>query len=213
MTCPNVPPTVRDVACGSSSRRSSAARCTTSPEIHGRELHLLGPGEVEKVGDDLAERLGFLADPFDVGLILRRECLRVDQAAVAMNRGEAVAELMGDAGGQLPSRASVSFRRSCCSSSTTAVRSEKRQMTPRGAVAFHRAGRNADAEVHVVPCPGLLDGSPQDRTAGAEAFLDDLHERRNRGQHVVVIDRRPHCPSHPSIATAGRIEDLDAAGC
>jgi len=47
------------------------------------------------------QRLGFLTDAVDVGPVTRRQILGANQAAVAVNRRQPVAELVGDAGGEL----------------------------------------------------------------------------------------------------------------
>ena len=49
----------------------------------------------------LPERLRFLPDAVDIRPVLAGSSLRIDQAAVAVNRRQAVAELVRDAGGQL----------------------------------------------------------------------------------------------------------------
>ena len=80
---------------------SSAARSTIARMSTGAEHQLGRPGEVEEVGHDLAERLGLLADAHDVRPEVSRQPLEIEQAAVAVDRREAVAELVRDAGRQL----------------------------------------------------------------------------------------------------------------
>ena len=70
-------------------------------ELDGGAHDLLRPRELQEVGDDVPERLGFLTDAVDVGPVGRRQRVGANQAAVAVNRREPVAELVGDAGGEL----------------------------------------------------------------------------------------------------------------
>ena len=61
----------------------------------------VGLGEVQEVGDHLAEGFGLVANALHILLELRRQPFEIEQARVAMNRREAVAELVSDAGGHL----------------------------------------------------------------------------------------------------------------
>ena len=136
---PNSPVTSTTVSAGSSCASSVGRPADHGLELHGGAHDLLGARELEEVRDDVPERLGLLTDAVDVGPVGRRQIVGANQAAVAMNRRQPVAELVGDAGGELAHRASASFSRSCSSSSITCVRSENRQMAPWLAVGRRRA--------------------------------------------------------------------------
>jgi hypothetical protein len=71
------------------------------PEVHAREHDLLGTREAEEVGDHLPERLGLLANAFDIRLVGRGQRRRIDEPAITVDRRQAVAKFMRDAGGQL----------------------------------------------------------------------------------------------------------------
>jgi hypothetical protein len=81
-------------------------------EVDRQEQHLLGPREVEEVRHHVTERLGLLADAGHVGAVGGRQIVGANQAAVAMDRRQPVAELVGDAAVSSPTRASASFSRS-----------------------------------------------------------------------------------------------------
>ena len=49
-----------------------------------------------------AQRVGLVADALHVGAEVRRQPLEVEQPRVAVDRGQPVAELVRDAGRQLP---------------------------------------------------------------------------------------------------------------
>ena len=70
-----------------------------------RERHRVRAREVQEVRHNLSERLGLLPDALDVRTVLRRERIRHQQAAVAVNRREAVPEFVGNPGGELARRA------------------------------------------------------------------------------------------------------------
>ena len=90
---------------------AAAARGRFSPDLVGRPLdnraHVDGCerqfrwlGEVQKVGDDLSERVGFVANALHVRLEFVRQALGIEQATVAVNRRQAVSELVSDPGSQ-----------------------------------------------------------------------------------------------------------------
>ncbi len=81
--------------------RSSIARCDHRPQVHRRHRQLIRARELQEVRDDLAKRGGFGANPLDAGACLIGQRIRIEQPAVAMNGGEAVAEFVGEAGGEL----------------------------------------------------------------------------------------------------------------
>src|SRR5436190_19388466 len=60
-----------------------------------------GAREIEKIRDDLAERFGFSPDALDIRAIRLRQRIEIEELAVAVNRREAVAEFVRDAGRQL----------------------------------------------------------------------------------------------------------------
>ena len=70
-------------------------------QIDGRQRELGGAGEVEEIRHHFAHRFGLGANAFDVGSKRRGQGIEIEQTAVAVNRGQAVAELVRDAGGQL----------------------------------------------------------------------------------------------------------------
>ena len=72
--------------------------------LDARQRELCRPREVEEVGDDLVERLGLGSDAFDIGPVRRRQRIQIEQLAIPLNRRQAVAEFVRDAGGELPDR-------------------------------------------------------------------------------------------------------------
>ena len=70
-------------------------------EIDGRQAQRRGLREGQEVGDNSAERVGFVADAFDTLAILRVEIVDFDEPRISMDRGETVPELVRQAGGQL----------------------------------------------------------------------------------------------------------------
>ena len=69
-------------------------------EIDRRQGELSRLREVQEVGHDLAHRLGFGANAFDVRPELGRQRFEIQQPAVPVNRGQPVAKLVRDAGRQ-----------------------------------------------------------------------------------------------------------------
>ncbi len=98
----NVPSTSTSVCGGSSWARSSTARRATLAGPRAANAAWLGPGELQEVRHHVAQRIGFLPDAVHVGAIGLGQRVGPEQPAVAVDRGQAVAELVRDAGGQLP---------------------------------------------------------------------------------------------------------------
>src|SRR5439155_21949991 len=68
-------------------------------EADTRQRQLRRPRERQKIGDHLAERLGFAANALDVGPVRGRQGIEIEQLAVAVNRREPVPEFVRNAGG------------------------------------------------------------------------------------------------------------------
>ena len=83
-----------------------------------------------------------------------------------------------------PSRARLSFRRSCSSSSMTSVRSVKRQMAPCVLPASSRIGETVTPRCEAPPGPVIGTERRTIALPGAQAFVDDGGERPGAGQHL-----------------------------
>ncbi len=78
--------------------------------LDGRQRELGRTSEVQEVGDDLSECYRFVPDALDVRTKVCRETVQIEQPAVSVDRGEAVAELVGDPGGHLPEAGQAVFQ-------------------------------------------------------------------------------------------------------
>ena len=179
------------------------------PKIVGGQRQPGRTREVQEVRHDLAERLGLLPDAFDVRLELRRKRSRVEQLAVTVNSGEAVAEFVGD-----PRRQFAESRQGFLQSELFLELHDRRQVREQAddATSTVRAKRgDGHADVGHVARVRHLQGTAHDRSSRCQALVDYRGQRsRRHGQPGVMGPLlRGIDAEHPP---AGRVEDLDLTG-
>ena len=170
------PPSARASGRISSAARSQMARRSTSVSVS-----CAGPRELQEVGHHLAERLGLGADPFDIRTVRLGQRRQIEQLAVALNRRQAVPELVRDAGRQLPHR-----RQAVLQPQLLFEILHRRQIGEEADRAVQlpvlvRERRDADAEMRdAVPALEILaqhDRTADDRRPAPQAFVDHFEQR------------------------------------
>ena len=175
-----------------------------------RQRQLGRTGEVQEVGDDLSERLGLVADALHVGAKVSRQAFEIEQPAVAVDRREPVAELVGDAGGHLaePSEAVLQPELFFELHHFGQI-AEEADDAVRGAAGLFANRRNRQAQMR-------RDAARQrhrpahDRPRRRQAFLEDVGERPGVLQHL-AIGAFPAVPRQTQHRLAGGIQRADDA--
>src|SRR5215208_2835368 len=197
-------------------------------EVHARQGDVFRTRKAEEVGHHLAERLGLLTDALDVWLVLRRHGFDLDQSAIAMNRREAVAELVREAGGQLTEARQRLFQAQLLFQlhDRRQIREEANHAGSRVSSTLdslcRRSGRLSFVQVRLqlpqrrhghaeMNRPAALDlhRSSKDRTRGCQTLFNQLHEWRKRQQHRVVVGAN-RIALHVNHRAPGPVEDLHA---
>ena len=150
--------------------------------IDRAQRDLLRARKVQEVGDHIAKRLRLLADALDIGPILRRQRLRIEQPAISMDRRQAVAELVRDARRQLaqPSERFLQAKLLFELDDIGEIR-EQADCTARGRGPCNRRDRHA--KMRRFHRRRHLHRAAHDRFAGVQAFGDDGNEWNGRAEY------------------------------
>ena len=157
-------------------------------KVNGTEGQRRRPGERQEVRDDQAERIGLVPDSLQARTVCLGDLRGIDQAGVAMDGGETVAELVSEARRQLakPGKAVLQPQLLLEADDNGQVR-EEADGPSQGSVAVAQR-RHAHPEVQRSPVGRLdLHGFAGPRLSGRQNTIDEIEGGwRDAGTHELA---------------------------